>query len=547
VTVDEIEAIPGRRSILVTAGNVVRDRVGTALEPYDDGRALLAGFLIGDTSRMADSDLEAMRLSGLSHLVAVSGSNIALFLGLLAIAAGPLALGPRRRAVVGLLGLPIYAVATRFEPSVMRASAMAGLALMGRLVGVVLEAWQLLALAVTVLLVLDPSLATSPGFGLSVAATGGVLIGGRWPVRSGRTGRALAVTTAAQLAVSPLLLVFFGSIPLLSPAVNLVAGPMVAIATVVGAVGVSVAPPLTGVGAWVAQLVLALARGASTWPQLEPLQFAGLVLVLVTAWRWPRVRPWLAVVGAVLTVVWVAGLGAGLPRSGVVVLDVGQGDAILISGGEGQTALVDGGPDPVILIHALRRYGVTALDLVVMTHGDADHAGGLIGLPGRYPIDELWYASDPHQTPTSSVLLGAAERWGIPIRVPTVGETLTLGSLVVEVEGPLRRYASPNDQSLVLEVRGPMRSILLSGDIETHAQAELAHIHADILKVPHHGAGTSDARWLAGVGAEVAVISVGPNDFGHPVDWVLDTLEESGAVILRTDEEGDVTFDLGGP
>jgi competence protein ComEC len=128
---------------------------------------------------------------------------------------------------------------------------------------------------------------------------------------------------------------------------------------------------------------------------------------------------------------------------------------------------------------------------------------------------------------------------------PPLGEVYRLGTLTLTVDGPLRQYASSNDQSIVLTVTGREKSMLLSGDIETYAQADLEHLKADVLKVPHHGAGTSDPDWLEGVGAEIAVISVGANDFGHPVPWVITELEESGATVLRTDLEGDVIVPLG--
>ena len=107
----------------------------------------------------------------------------------------------------------------------------------------------------------------------------------------------------------------------------------------------------------------------------------------------------------------------------------------------------------------------------------------------------------------------------------------------------MRRYASPNDQSIVLTVVGPARTMLLAGDIETHAQSDLDHLRADVLKVPHQGAATSDPVWLTSVGSETAVISVGPNQFGHPADWVVEILDETGE-LLRTDEVGDVVVDL---
>ena len=135
-------------------------------------------------------------------------------------------------------------------------------------------------------------------------------------------------------------------------------------------------------------------------------------------------------------------------------------------------------------------------------------------------------------------------RSGVPISEPGVGQRWDLGGVTLTVLGPLRRYAGPNDESIVVMVNGLSRSMLLTGDIETIAQDDLGPIHADILKVPHHGGATSEAEWLEEVGADLAVISVGENDFGHPADWVISTLEKSGAVVKRTDRDGDVVVQL---
>jgi competence protein ComEC len=522
------------------AGAWMRGTVMERLRPMDDGRSLLAGFLIGDTSRIAEADIEAMRKSGLAHFVAVSGSNVALFLGLLAVITGPLAIGPRRRAVIGLMGLPLYAAATRFEPSVLRASAMAGIALGGRLVGIVLEAWQLLALAVGVLVVLDPSLTANVGFQLSVAATAGVLLGARWPVR-GVIRRALAITIGAQLSVAPLLLVHFGSVPLLSPLVNLVAAPLVTVATLVGALGVAGIGFLIGPASLTAEVVLALARSAAGWPQLGPaaLAMVGGAGLLIMRLHW--LRPIGVGVASVLLVI--ALVPERLHPGSAVVLDVGQGDAILLHGGRGRHVLVDGGPDGAVLLERLRAYGVTELELVVLTHPHADHATGLAELVGQMRITEVWADTEPHTTEASQRLFEALDMRGIPVTRPSVGQRRDVGALAIAVRGPLRRYASPNDQSIVLEISAP-RTLLLAGDIETYAQSDLSDLRAEVLKVPHQGAATSDPDWLVGVGADLAVISVGPNSFGHPADWVVEILEGSGAEVRRTDIDGDVLVDL---
>jgi len=542
VRVRQFEVIGGPTSPIMSLGNAIRERVSTRLTPLVGGRALLAGFLVGNTDGIAAIDEEAMRRSGLSHFTAVSGSNVALFLAVVFIALGPIGVGPRRRAVIGLLVLPVFAAATRFEPSVLRASVMAGIGLAGRLVGVSLEAWQILSAAVIGLVLLEPELVTNPGFQLSVAAAAGVMVGARWPVD--RRLRTLTVAIGAQVGVAPLLIAHFGLMPLLSPLVNLAAAPMVALSTVLGVVGMVGPGQFATAGAWLAGLVLWLARFASGWPQigwLGLLTSASLVLLFFVL---PRLRGGVAVTAGLLAAVLILGQSEQPPSPGVVVLDVGQGDAILVSGGGGHYALVDGGPDPVRLISALRRYRVNRLELVILTHVHADHAAGLTGLIGRVSVGEVWADPEPHRAAAADEFFRLLAI-DVPVERPSVGQQWALGELTLTVEGPLRRYASPNDQSIVVMVESAARSMLLSGDIEEIAQRELVGLRADVLKVPHHGARTSDLDWLVGVGSDLAVIPVGPNDFGHPSDMVIETLEDSGGVVHRTDVTGDVVVPMG--
>lgn len=542
IEVARVDSVDSGSNLAGRIGGAIRKAVIDRLEPFDGSRALLAGFLIGDVSRIARSDVDAMRKSGLAHFVAVSGSNVALFLAILFVVSGPLAMGTRRRAVIGLLGLPIYAAATRFEPSVMRASVMAAIALGGRLFGIVLESWQLLSLAVVVLVLWDPVLTTNVGFQLSVAATAGVLVGARVPAANVIV-RAALITIGAQLAVAPLSMAHFGSVPLLSPVVNLVAAPLVSFSTIVGVIGVGGLAPLITPAARAAGLVMQLARGSAGWPQLGPWQLAGVVGAGCLAWLLPRARPLLAPISVILLVVGLTIPGGHLEAGEVVVLDVGQGDSILLDGGHGSYALVDGGPDPDVIIDKLRHYGVTALDLMVLTHVHADHATGLAAVVDHLTVRQLWIDVDPHRTPASEYLLERAKAHRIPTSAPGVGTRLRLGDLELVVEGPVRRYASPNDQSIVIRVVGPGRTMLLTGDIETFAQADLADLHADVLKVPHQGGATSDPGWLENVGADLAVIPVGPNRYGHPAAWVVDLLERAGE-LRRTDVDGDVVVDL---
>jgi competence protein ComEC len=543
IDVDAIEVVAHSASPFLVAGRALRERVRERLAPLAGGRGLVAGFLVGDVTGVEPVDQEAMKRAGLSHFTAVSGSNVALFLTFLFVMTGPLGVGPRRRALIGLIGLPVFVAATGFEPSVMRAAAMAAIVLIGRLVGVTLEAWQVLALAVVTLLVLDPGLVGNAGFQLSAAATGGVIVGARWPTK-GVLQRVLSVTAGAQLAVAPLLLVYFGRVPLLSPLTNVAAAPLVSVATMSGAIGVIGLGPAVALADMTATAVLWMARVTAPLPQIGWPGLATVVVLGLGWWGVKRLRSALAVAAAVLIGLALLHPPHQAPQSGVVVFDVGQGDAILLSGGDGHFALVDGGVDPARLLEKVQSYGVAHLDLMVPTHGDADHALGLTALPGRIPIDLAWWSMEPHQTEASVTLAGELAEHQVPVHTPHPGESMRLGSLDIVVVGPLRRYAAPNDQSIVLLVSGARRSMLLTGDIGSVAQSELTGLSADVLKVPHHGAATSDPSWLESIGADLAVISVGPNDYGHPAQWVLDLLRRTGAVVERTDELGDVTVDL---
>ena len=542
-----VELITAASDPLFWAGNLLRERVAGGLAPFG-GRAeaaLLAGFLIGDVRALPPVDAEALRLAGLSHFVAVSGSNVALFLAAWWLAAGPLGWGPRRRAVLGLVGLAVFVVVTRWEPSVVRAAVMAGIVLGGRLAGIPIDPWTALGGAVTVLLLVSADLVGDVGFQLSVAATAGVLAGGglfasrrpRW------AWGALGATAAAQAAVAPLLLAHFGSVPLLAPLTNVVAAPLVALATSVGGIGVLAGlSPLTALGLIPARVVLVIARAAAGLPQLGVFGVGGLAIVLAGA-AVPRLRPAAVLAGAAAMAILTIPPGPP-PGPLLEVLDVGQGDAVLLRGPDGEVVLVDGGPDPRLLRAELRDRGISRIGLLVVTHLHADHTAGLAGLTAAVAVDRAWIADQGGEGGAFDRMAAELAAAGVAAETPAPGWSADVGVFTLRVLGPGRRYAGPNDGSLVLLASAAGRTVLLPGDIEAVAQGDLGPVRADVMKVPHQGAATSDDRWLAGSAPRVAVISVGPNDFGHPAPDVVATLEASGAVVRRTDLEGTITIRL---
>jgi len=526
-------------------GNAIRHRIATGLASVADpaSRALLTGFLIGDDDDLLASDRQAMRAAGLSHFTAVSGSNVALFLTAWFLVAAPLVVVPRLRSVVGLIGLGVFVVVTRWQPSVLRAATMAGLPMVGRLVGIPFDPWSALGVAATGLLLLSPALARDVGFQLSVAATAGILLGTWLPGKPRWLVSAVGVSVAASAAVSPLLVWHFGAVPVLSPLANLAAAPLVAVATMGGGIGALLGIDAFTTGAAIpARWVLGIARVASSWPEfgwVGLLLTAALVLLALT----PSLRTYVVGLAALALAGLVLVERAPFSGAGVVFLNVGQGDAALLVSGGGGVILVDGGPDPAVLGEALARYGIAHVDLLVITHPHADHYAGLEAVVGRLVVGRIWESGYGRDVPDYLDLLEEARSHGVPVDKPAVGVVAGWEDLTVEVLGPLRRYAGPNDQSILLLARVDATTVFLSGDIEGLAQQELGPVSADVLKVPHHGGGTSDPEWLMESTPKTAVISVGENDYGHPSVWVIEALTAARVELHRTDLEGDIVID----
>lgn len=548
VAISQVEVLGTGGGPFFVVGNAVRDRVRSVLDTSRRSEALVAGFLIGDTSGLSRRDLDALRRSGLTHFVAVSGSNVALFLAAWWVITAIAGIGPKRRFILGVVGLGIFVVATRWEASVLRAALMAATVLGAAATGIVVDTWIAIGVAVAALLIVSGQLAVDVGFQLSVAATIGIMAGSG--VFADRRPKALWATlgaaTAAQVAVVPVLLLHFGTVPLMSPIANLFSAPLVTGATVTGAFAAVVGwGPAVAMASALAGAVLGIADVASRWPQL------GFTGVLATAGaaalvRLRRTRP-LALVGVAGMLAFAVFVPNDVPSVPTVTfLDVGQGDAVLLHDPSGRVALVDGGRDPLVLGDALRRHGIGRVDLLVGTHGDVDHVGGFEGIFDDRSIGRLWVPDHPDQGPEMEHLVGAAEAAGVPVDRVRPGIRYRFESIEVHALGPSRRYAARNDGSIVLWVMAE-QSLLLPGDIGAVAQQELPSLQPDILLVPHHGSSSTDRSWLAASVGSVAVISVGPNTYGHPTPEILSVLDDAQADVRITMEEGDISIELDEP
>lgn len=545
------------------------------------GAGLLPGLAVGDTTAVAPELDAAMLASGLSHLTAVSGANCAIVVAavfwLVSLCGGSRGL----RVVLSLLALAAFVVLVTPEPSVIRASVMAALAMLTLLLGRPSAGLAVLSLAVTGILIADPWLASSPGFALSATATGALLLLAR-PLMRGMSrwmpavlALAISVPLAAQLVCGPIVALFSEQQSVVGVAANLLAAPAAPLATVIGLLACLTAPipavaDLLAAAAWlpsswiasVAEVsagipgaVLPVVAGVPTAALVGLLSAAVGVVLVRPAWRGLRVAS-----GGVLIVAIAIACArmlltgplavAGSPSGwAIAVCDIGQGDAVLVRSADA-VALIDTGPDPGALDTCLRELGVGQVDLLVLTHFDLDHAGGADAVVGK--VGSVLHG--PVTEGEEERLLARLVDGGAQLVQGEAGMAGRLGDASWQVVWPRADdpvYPEGNDASVVVEVQGGgvPRSIFL-GDLAAAPQRQLARDgllrgRFDVVKVAHHGSADQDAGLYEALRARVALISAGvDNDYGHPRAETLSLLEATGAHILRTDQRGRILLTL---
>jgi competence protein ComEC len=564
----------GRPSTVQRAAGALRaglreasDHLGTA------ERGLLPGLVVGDTSRVPASVTHDFRTAGLTHLTAVSGANLAIVTGFVLVVGRHLGVRGRWLPFLAALAMAGFVVLARPQPSVLRAAAMGLVALAALAGGRRRRSLSALAATALVLVLVDPWLARSYGFALSVLATGGlVLLAPSWARGWQRRGvpgplaQALAVPLAAQLACAPVVAMLSGQVSLVAVPANLLAAPAVPPATVLGVlatVASAVHDPTArllartaGVFVW---WVAAVARRASDVPAAAlawPASTAGaLLLAALLCAAAPAARRLARRPAVLAAVVLVAGAAVSVPvaRPGwpprdwlLAACDVGQGDALVLAAGAGRGVVVDAGPEPAAVDRCLRHLGVRQVPLVVLTHLHADHVAGLPGVLRGRDVGEVQVGR--HDEPADE--LARVRRWcgarGVPVTRALIGATVRVGPVSWRVLWPARVIEAgsvPNNASTVLLVQVRGVRLLLTGDVEPEAQrAFLARGSpgpVDVLKVAHHGSAYQAPELLRAVRPRVALVSVGSdNDYGHPALSTLAALRRAGAVVGRTDRGG---------
>jgi len=558
------------------AAAAVRRSVRAAVADRDaDARELVPALVVGDDGGLDPDLADDFRTTGLTHLLAVSGTNLTLVVGFLIVLGRWAGVRGRWLHALAAVGIAGFVLTARAEPSVVRAAAMGTVALVGMGRNGRSRGTRGLGVAVLLLLLVWPRLATTAGFALSVLATAGILLLApgwrdalaRWTPRW--VAEAVSVPLAAQVACTPVVAALSGQVSLVAVAANLLAAPAVAPATVLGLAGgllgllwapagVLVAAP----AAWSAGWIITVARWGAGIPTAAVAWGTGpLALALLTALCLamvvlaPRVlrhpSTSLASTGLLVVAMLVRPPSIGWPPEGWVLAmcDVGQGDGLVLRAAENVAVVVDAGPDPAAMDACLDRLAVTSVPLLVLTHFHADHVGGTAGVwEGRRVGDvEGTALLDP-----AAGVREVATVLGRDPAPPAYGITRTVGEVTLQEVWPRpgarldgSGESAPNNASVVLlaQVRG--LRILLTGDVEPSAQAALARdlpgLRVDVLKVPHHGSRHQDLDWLTALGARVALVSVGEdNDYGHPAPDVLAALTAAGTRVWRTDLAGDV-------
>ena len=533
-----------------------------------DAGALIPGMVLGDTSKQSAEFKEAMKRSGLTHLVAVSGANFAIVSTFVLWCMQFLIRRKNYRVLATAIALVCFIALVRPSPSVLRAAAMAAVMLSAQLGRRGTDSLPALGFAICAVVLGDPWQSRDAGFALSVLATAGLLllaprIQSRLPAHRKLAG-ALAPPIAAMVFCSPVLVSLSGYLSPMSVVANLLAAPAVAPITVLGFIAALISP----IAPWLTQTIIffirfpagfitSVAHWIGDFPVLTihngSIGFFIMALILGTFLlfkRWWKQSTALLLV-IILSLSWLQRWPAGPWQ--IAQCDVGQGDSLVINLGEKRAIVIDVGPDPSAVNKCLKTLGINEIPLLILSHFHADHVSGISGLIQGRKIGQVWISNNIEPRQESQRVIAALK--GSEIITVQKNLITQIGDVRLHVLWPEASNRSfeelpgegsdINNSSIALIATTSDWSLFSAGDLEPPAQRELINLvgPVDIYKVSHHGSRYQDEGLTRALSPQVALISVGAkNPYGHPAAETIDSLTRLGTQVFRTDVDGAVSI-----
>ncbi len=530
----------------------------------DDAGALIPGMVLGDTSKQSAEFKDAMKRSGLTHLVAVSGANFAIVSTFVLWCMQFLIRRKNVRIIATAIALICFIALVRPSPSVLRAAAMAAVLLSAHLGKRGSDSLPALGFAMCAVVLGDPWQARDAGFALSVLATAGLLllapqIVEKLPTHK-KLGGALAPPIAAIVFCSPILVSLSGYLSPMSIIANLLAAPVVAPITVLGFIAALVSP----VAPWLTQFILffisfpaGFITGVAHWIAAFPvltihnglIGFGVVALILAALFLFKK--SWKKSTAVLLIVIFTLGWLQRWPAGDwqVAQCDVGQGDSLAINLGADYAILIDVGPEPVAVDKCLKNLGIKEIPLLILSHFHADHVAGLSGVLKGRRVHQVWISNSLEPELQSRLALNLLKKSQI-VRVQK-GLTAQVGNIQLKVlwpEATTRIFevlpgdgSAINNSSVAVIAQTTDWSLFSAGDLEPPAQHELINSAepVDIYKLSHHGSKYQDEGLMKALSAQIALISVGAkNPYGHPAKESIDSLTRLGTQVFRTDTDG---------
>jgi competence protein ComEC len=570
----------GRRGGIGGVADRIHHGLAGAIAPGLTGerRAVLVGLVLGEEEGLSEELRERFRSSGLYHLLAVSGQNVAFVAGGVLLFAWLVGISRLVAEIGALAAIGAYVLAVGWQPSVVRAGVAGALASLAWLASRPRDRWYFLFLGAALLLAWNPYSLLEPGFQLSFAAVAAIFIAvprlerllEGYPLPRALAG-IVAISGACGLATAPILLLQFGSVPVYSILSNALVAAAVApcfglalLTALLDHLLPEAALAAAWLNGWLAAYIAACARVVGGLPGAQVsseavVVAAGLTALLVVAAL--RIPAWrrrglvaLAMLCAVLFAGWSLQPGqAPPPPAGLrlTVLDVGQGDSILLQVREG-AVLVDQGPPEAEVDDQLRRLGIRRLALLVLTHPQRDHVGGAAEVLEHVEVDRILDPAIPFESPEEAAALAAARERQVAIVRARAGVVFRLGGLRLELLWPDGRdgpVADPNLRATVIVATYGTVDVLLTADAESPVTLPLNPPGVEILKVAHHGSADEGLpRLLELTRPVVAVISCGRNnDYGHPAPSTVAALTAAPDLnVFRTDLDGRVVVETDG-